>query len=126
MLLAFHITVATAEMHHLLPHFTDIHCLVSINVQQALINISGDHFFLQGFYFHTFASYALPCQTPLRQTAPLLPSVTQQQHVMEHWWEGSISTAIPPISTSDVVVQHSKIGGITSRAAVVIHILQQT
>jgi len=33
----------------------------------------------------------------------LLPSVIQQQHVMEYWWEGSTSTAIPPTSTSDVV-----------------------
>ena len=43
-----------------------------------------------GLQFHTFASSTLLCQTPFCQTAPLLPSVTQQQHVMEYWWEGSI------------------------------------
>ena len=42
----------------------------------------------------------------------LLPSVTQQQHVMEYWWEGSASTAIPPTSASDAVGQHNKIEGI--------------
>ena len=46
-------------------------------------------------------------------SAPLLPSVTQQQHVMGCWWEGSASTAIPPTPTSDVAYQHHKIGGIT-------------
>ena len=53
------------------------------------------------------------------QTAPLLPSVTQQQNVMQHWREGSISAAIPPTSTSDGVGQQNKIGGITFRAALV-------
>jgi len=68
-----------------------------------------------------FASYALPLQTSFCQTAPLLPSVTQQQHVMEYWWEGSISTATLPISTSDIMGQKNKIGGITSRGALIIH-----
>ena len=44
---------------------------------------------------------------PFHHTAPLLPSVTWQQHVMEYWWEGSASTAIPP--TSDAAGQISKI-----------------
>ena len=47
------------------------------------------------------------------QTAPLLPSVTQQQHVMEERQEGLTSTAMPATSTSDVMGQHNKIGGIT-------------
>ena len=47
------------------------------------------------------------------QTAPLLPSVTQQQNVREYWWEDSASTAIPPTSTSNVVGQKNKTGGIT-------------
>ena len=51
------------------------------------------------------------------QTAPLLPSVIWQQNVMEYWWKGSASTAIPPISTSDVMGQHHKIGGIIFGAA---------
>jgi len=42
-------------------------------------------------YPHIFASnkqqpsYMLPRQMPFCQTAPVLPSVTQQQHVMEYW-----------------------------------------
>ena len=55
-----------------------------------------------GIQFHTFASSALPCQTPFCQSAPLLPSVTRQQHVMGYWWEGPTSTtAILPTSDSD-------------------------
>jgi len=47
---------------------------------------------------------------------PLLPFVIQQQHVMEHWQEGSTSTVIPSTSASDVVGQQNKTGGITFRA----------
>ena len=63
--------------------------------------------------WHTFTSHALPCQMPFGQTAPLLPSVTQQQNITEYWWEGSASTAIPPTS----VGQHNKIWSITFRVA---------
>jgi len=70
--------------------------------------MSRVHFPRGGTRFHSFASYALPCQTPFSQTAPLLPSVTWQQHVTGYWWEGSTSTAIPPTSTSDVMSQHHK------------------
>ena len=52
---------------------------------------------------HTFATYPLPCQTPFYQTAPLLPSVTQQQHRTEYWRDGSTSAAVPPTSISDTV-----------------------
>ena len=64
-------------------------------------------FFLhRQFKWHTIVSYLLPCHMPCCQTAPLLPSVTWQQNVVEYWWEGLTSTAIPPIlpvSTSDAV-----------------------
>ena len=52
--------------------------------------------------WHIFASYPLPYQMPLCQTAHLLPSITQKQNVMEYWWESSTSIAISPISTSDI------------------------
>jgi len=49
-----------------------IHCLVSTNIQQALMNTSGWNFFLHGeSQFHTFASYTLNGQMPFSQTAPL-------------------------------------------------------
>ena len=38
-----------------------------------------------GIQLHTFASSAPPCQMLFCQTAPLLPSVTQQQNVIEYW-----------------------------------------
>ena len=56
---------------------------------------------------------------PFCHTAPLLPSVTQQQNVMEFWWEGSTSTAIPPTPASDVG-QRDKIGDITFNAVFIL------
>jgi hypothetical protein len=63
---------------------------------------------------HTFATYALSCQTPFCQTAPLLSSVAQQQNLMEYCWEGSTSTA------SDIMGQHNKIGGINFRVTLIL------
>ena len=57
---------------------------------------------------HIFASYTLPYQMPLSQSAPLVPSVTRQQNMTEYWWEGSIPTAIPPTAISDNVGQCTK------------------
>ena len=68
-----------------------------------------------GIQCHIFAPYTLPRQTPSCQSAPLLPSVTRQQHVTEHWWEDSTSTAVPPTSASDVAGQHHKTRGIISK-----------
>ena len=100
-------------------HCAHIHCSVSISVQQASMNVSGCHsvFPHGGTQWHTFASFTFPCQTPFCQTASLLPSVTWQQNVMGYWWEGSSSTAIPPMSTSDAAVQRRKIGGTAFWAA---------
>ena len=82
--------------------------------------------FLPGrIQFYTSALYALPCRTPFCQTAPLLLSITQQQHLMEYWWEGSASTAVPPPSASDIVNQYNKIGG-TAFGAVLIVSLTNT
>ena len=44
MWIVFHDTVTTAETHHPPPHCAHIHCLVSINVQQALMNVSECNF----------------------------------------------------------------------------------
>ena len=119
MWLVFHIAVATAETQYPPPHCTHIHCLVTVDVQQALMNVSECHVFHMEEFRDTFASSALPCQTPFHQTALLMPPVAQQQHVMEYWWEGLTSTAIPPTRTSDIAGQHNKIVGITFRAAIV-------
>ena len=71
-------------------------------------------FFAPGvIQFHTFASCTLSCQTPFSQAASLLPSVPQQQNWMWYCREGSISPTMPPTYSSDVMGQHSKIGGIT-------------
>jgi len=45
MWLAFHVAVTTAETHYPLPIYAHIHCLLSINIQQVLMNVNGCHFF---------------------------------------------------------------------------------
>ena len=58
-----------------------------------------------GIQWHIFASHVLSCQVPFCKTALLLLSVVQKQSVMEYWQENSASTAIPAISTSDIMAQ---------------------
>ena len=43
--LVFHVAVATAETRHPPPHCANIHYLVSVNVQQASVNVIGCNFF---------------------------------------------------------------------------------
>lgn len=59
------------------------------------------------------------------QTAPLVPSLTQQQNVVGYWHKGSASTAIQPTFISYVADQRNKMGGITFRASLVIYIVQE-
>jgi len=80
-------------------------------------------FFLNGgIQWRTFSSWALPCQMPLCQTAPLLPSVTWQQHVMGYWQEASTSSAIWSAYASGVVGEH-KLRGIAFEAAFIKYII---
>ena len=116
----FHITVATAETHHPLPHSTHIPCQVSINIQQAVMNVSECDFFcmeefsdtpLLHIYFHVrchFVRLSLCCHLS-----------DSKLNFTEYWQEGSTSTAVSPTSASDIFGQHCKIGGITFRAAFV-------
>ena len=46
--------------------------------------------------------------------SPLLHSVLWQRNLMEHFWEGSIFTAMALTTASDIFGQHNKKGGITS------------
>ena len=57
--LAFHITVATAEIQHPLPHCFYMHCLVSVSFLQALMNVSVYNFFhlFGGIQFYNLASH---------------------------------------------------------------------
>ena len=72
-----------------------------------------------GIQWHTFAPYTLPCQTPFCQTAPLLPSVTQQHKVTKHWQEDWACPALPPPSASENAGQ---IWGITFRTTLIVPI----
>ena len=56
-----HVIVATAEMHHLPPHYAHICCLISITVQQILMNANGCNCFCMEEFrstplFHTHFS----------------------------------------------------------------------
>ena len=74
-------------------------------------------FFLNGgIQWHTFASWAPPCQMPLCQTAPLLPSVTQQQNVTGILvGRFGLCCLFHQHLPLDVMGQQNKIGGITFR-----------
>ena len=116
--LLFHSVVA--GKHHPPPYCAHIHCLTSISIQSSIDECQWVPFFLHGgIESHTFGSYTFLCQMPFCQTAPLLPSITQQKHEMEYGWETSACAAVPPPSASDFVGQHSNIGGNTFRAAVI-------
>ena len=105
--------------HHIPPHCAHIHCLVSINVQQASVNVSGYHFF--SAWRNSVPHLCFVCfQTPFCQTAPWLLSVTQQENVMGYWQKGSTSTVVPLTSASNVMSQHNKIGDIIFGAAIVV------
>ena len=121
------VRVATVEIHHSSPYCAHIHWLISIVDEYQWI--TGFFFFLfvclfvcfvhGGNQWHTFAPHAVPYQMPFCQTVPLLPSVLWQQNVMEYWWEGATSAAIPPTSSSDVMGQNNKIESIGFGAALV-------
>ena len=82
-----------AEMQHTPPHCATVLCL---HKHSAIIDECQwvPLFPHGGIQWHAFASDALQCQKLLCQTAPVLPSVTRQQHAMENRWEGSASTAV--------------------------------
>ena len=97
---------------HPLPQCAHVHCLVSIKVQQVLINVSGCHFFPHGrIQFHTFVSCALPCQRPFCQTA-ICHTATTYNRIFGR----KVQLLLPPASASDIVGQHNKIEGITFKA----------
>ena len=101
--LAFHITATTAEMHHPLHYYVPIHCLFSMNVQQALMNVSEWNYFLMEefndlpllhMHFlvkHQFAPL-LPHSNKMywkidREVQPLLP---YHQHLLLMSWASII------------------------------------
>ena len=104
----FHVAITPAERQHSL-----------FGLHKYSANIDGYQWVLfcpyERVQWHASAPSILLCQTPFCQTAPLLPSATRQQNIMEYWWEGSTPTAVPPT----VALQHNKIGSITFREALV-------
>ena len=94
------------------------HCLVCINIQKALMSVSGCHFFCTEEFrsrplLHMY--FCIRCHSV--RLPPLLPSFAQQQNITKYCWEGSASTAVLPAPASDVMGQQNKIGDITFRPA---------
>jgi len=84
------------------------------------MNVSGCHFlYMKEFNDVSLLHPTLPCQTLSCQTAPLLPSVTQQQNVIEYQREDSASTAVTPTPNCDITGQLNIIGGISCGVALV-------
>ena len=112
------LTITTARTHHPLPHCAYIHCLISINLKQALTIVSGQHFFCM----KKFSSI----RTPMSDTIPsdctsAAICHTRQQNELEYWQEGSASTAIPPTCAAHVMSKHNTIGGISEQPSYVVH-----
>ena len=115
MWLVFH--VAVADMHHPPPHCAHRHCLVSINIQQGLMNVNVQFFatwrnsVIHLCFTCTLVSVAILLNCPSAATCHTATKCDG------YWWEGSPSTAIPPTSTSVVIDYHNEIGSITFEAA---------
>ena len=107
----------------LLKHITCCHSMLTPTGWSLWTPSKCQWMSLGSIFFHmekcknTFASWTLPDQAPFCQTAPWLPSVTQQPNMMGYWWGGSAPISVPPASPFDVVGQHHRTGGITFGAA---------
>ena len=93
-------------MHHPPPHCVHCRCLVSVNIQQASVNVSGCHF------FHMKELSDAPLLHMHFHVRLLLCCHLSHSNKMEYWWEGSISNILL-IPISDIVGQHDKAGGVT-------------
>ena len=109
--LIFHVAVTIAEIYYPLLHCANIHCFISINVQQASMDVSRFNIFCLEQFNECL------CFIQSSMSDSILPDcssvVTQPQNLMEYWKEVTNSTAIPPTSTSDIMGHHNKIEGIT-------------
>lgn len=104
-----------------------MHTSISTNSQQVSVDASGYNFFficIEEFNSTLLLSYALPGQ--ISSFSDCLSAVLCHKAtiIMEYWWKGSIYTAVPPTSASEVVGQHNKTEGIAFRIALVLHFLQ--
>ena len=106
------LSVITAEMHHLSLHCAHILCLVFISVQQASVNDNGYNFFHMEEFSDTlflhihFDMYMRNATVSDCFSAATCCMATKLNGLL---WKGSVSTAIPPTFTSDIVDQLNKI-----------------
>ena len=106
MWLVFHTAAASAEMN------SPIHCLVSINFQQALMYVSECHFFYMEKFSSTFLLHMHFHVRRLCVRVPLCCHLSLHDNI-----GGKVQTLLP--YHPNVVGQHNKIGGITCGAVLV-------
>ena len=109
--------MSLSQVHTATPHCAHIHCFVSRN-QQALMNASECHF----VHMEKFSS------TPLFRThfhvrrhfvrLPLCCHLSHRNNMLRNIGH-SASTAMVLTSTSDIVSQNNKIGGINFKTALI-------
>lgn len=115
----FHVSVTTVETHHPLPHCAHIHCLVSINIQQASMNTNGCQFFhmiefsgtsLLHVHFHVRCHFVR-----LSLCYHLFHGNKIEQNI-----SGKVQPLLPnrQYPPTEIMSQH-KLGGITFRAALI-------
>ena len=79
------VTVTTAGTHHSQPHCTHIRCLVTVNIQETLMNVCGCLF----FYMEEFSRTSLPhMHFHVRHLVVRLPLCCHLScdNWREYWW----------------------------------------
>ena len=94
MWLVFYGTVSTAETHHPLPLCVHIHCSVSINTQQASMNVSGCHFWCMEEFSST---PLLHTHFHVRHHFVRIPLCYHLLHGNKMWWNtgGKVRLLLP-------------------------------
>jgi len=80
-------SVTTTEIHHPLPCCAHIHCLVSINVQQALMNVSEWNFSTWKSSVRHFFFICISMSDAILSDSPSAAVCCTATKLMEYWWE---------------------------------------
>lgn len=107
------ITIAFIEMHLSLTNCSHNQCLVFINAQQILINVTKCN---SPIHTHTHMEQFSFIQTFMSDYCSTAICNKPKKNIRGYWWEGSNSTVIPQRSAPDIMNQFKKIESITFRA----------
>ena len=113
----YHLPAMNMSLNRPPSHCANIHCLVSRNVQQASMNVSGcNYFHVEEFIFTPL----IHLHFHVRRHFVRLSLCCHLSHgkETEYCWKGSASAVIPT-PTSDTDCQHYKTGSISFRVALI-------